>query len=137
MKKLLSVLSFLILFLPQALAADAPIPDPPLPPPPPAPSPWSIQAQVTEYSSTPGQTDDTPDITASGTHVHNGTAACPPTLSFGTRISIDGKHYTCEDRMAARFPHRFDMWVETRGEALQWGVRKVEVTVIPSSYIAQ
>lgn len=89
----------------------------------------SILAEVTSYTSEPGQTDDTPLITASGTHVHDGTIACPRRYKFGTRVEIGGKFYTCEDRMSERFPDRFDIWMESNDDAIAWGIRTVEITI--------
>lgn len=85
-----------------------------------------ISILVTGYSSTPDQTWGDPFTTASGTRVHLGTMACPPQYPFGTKVSIEGRGtYICEDRGGAIKGNRFDMWFESRGEALQWGKRTV------------
>lgn len=89
----------------------------------------SIMAEVTSYNSEPDQTDDTPFTTASGTTVHEGTAACPYEFPFGTRIQVEGKDYICEDRMSDRFPDRFDIWMESEQESREWGVRSVRVII--------
>ncbi|MDA3815440.1 MAG: 3D domain-containing protein [Patescibacteria group bacterium] len=86
---------------------------------------------VTGYSSTPDQCWGNPFITASGARVHVGTMACPPEYAFGTKIEIDGMGtYVCEDRGGAIKGSHFDMWFESRGEALQWGKRTVEARII-------
>lgn len=86
---------------------------------------------VTGYSSTPDQCWGDPFITASGERVHVGTMACPPEYAFGTKIEIDGMGtYVCEDRGGAIKGNHFDMWFESRGEALQWGKRIVEARII-------
>lgn len=86
---------------------------------------------VTGYSSTPDQCWGDPFITASGARVHVGTMACPPEYAFGTKIEIDGMGtYVCEDRGGAIKGNHFDMWFESRGEALQWGKRIVEARII-------
>lgn len=86
---------------------------------------------VTGYSSTPDQCWGNPFITASGARVHVGTMACPPEYPFGTKIEIDGMGtYVCEDRGGAIKGNHFDMWFESRGEALQWGKRVVEARII-------
>lgn len=86
---------------------------------------------VTGYSSTPDQCWGNPFITASGARVHVGTMACPPEYAFGTKIEIDGMGtYVCEDRGGAIKGNHFDMWFESRGEALQWGKRIVEARII-------
>src|SRR5258708_6536739 len=47
----------------------------------------TYKVRVTAYSSTPDQTDDTPFITASGYHVHDGVIAAN-FLPFGTKLTI-------------------------------------------------
>ena len=90
----------------------------------------AITAEITSYSSEPGQTDDTPFITASGTHVHDGTLACPMRYAFGTVVLIDGKEYVCEDRMnQAKFPERFDVWNASTTKAIAWGVKMMRVVI--------
>lgn len=85
-----------------------------------------ISILVTGYSSTPDQTWGDPFTTASGTKVHVGTMACPPQYPFGTKISIQGRGtYICEDRGGAIKGSHFDMWFESRAEAIQWGKRQV------------
>jgi hypothetical protein len=37
---------------------------------------------------------------ASGKIVYEGAVACPRNLKLGTKVIIDGKTYTCEDRYA-------------------------------------
>ena len=85
-----------------------------------------VKILVTGYSSTPDQTWGDPFITASGTRVHLGTMACPPQYPFGTKVSIQGRGtYICEDRGGAIKGNHFDMWFQSRIEALQWGKRVV------------
>lgn len=89
-----------------------------------------IDILVTGYSSTPDQTWGNPFITASGTHVHKGTMACPPRYPFGTKVEIKNKGtFVCEDRGGAIKGNHFDMWFESRIEALQWGKRTVVATI--------
>ncbi len=81
---------------------------------------------VTGYSSTPDQCSGNPFITASGTHVHQGTMACPPQYPFGTKITIkDVGTFICEDRGGAIKGNHFDMWFTSRSKALAWGKRVV------------
>ena len=82
---------------------------------------------VTAYSSDPNETDDTPFLTAAQTPVRTGVIACPRYIEFGSEIIIDGETYICEDRMNLKHPHRFDIWMESKEEALNWGKKKVEV----------
>lgn len=91
-----------------------------------APPKGTMAILVTGYSSTPDQTWGNPFITASGTRVHKGTMACPPQYPFGTKIRIDNMGtYICEDRGGAIKGNHFDIWFESRIEALQWGKRNV------------
>lgn len=91
-----------------------------------------LSSSVSAFTSSVDETDSTPNITASGTHVHSGTAACPIRFPFGTVIEVNGKRYVCEDRMAERFRHGnyFDLWMPSKASALQWGRRTVEVTIL-------
>lgn len=88
---------------------------------------------VTAYSSTVDQCDDSPFITASGTHVRDGIIATN-LLAFGTKVkfpSIYGdKIFTVEDRMNRRFSDRADIWFETREQAKQFGIRKLEMVIV-------
>jgi 3D (Asp-Asp-Asp) domain-containing protein len=90
-----------------------------------------VEILVTGYSSTPDQTWGDPFTTASGTTVHIGTMACPAQYPFGTKIAIEGRGtYVCEDRGGAIKGSHFDMWFESRIEALQWGKRVVTAEIV-------
>ncbi|MDO8676430.1 MAG: hypothetical protein Q7K16_02140 [Candidatus Azambacteria bacterium] len=88
---------------------------------------------VTAYSSTPDQTDDSPFITANGTYVHDGIVATN-FLPFGTKVRFPeysgDKVYTVQDRMAKKNSHKIDIWMATRGDALQFGVKKLAYEVV-------
>ncbi len=85
---------------------------------------------VTGYSSTPDQTWGDPFTTASGTHVHGGTMACPPQYPFGTKINIESRGtFICEDRGGAIKGNHFDMWFPSRADALSWGKRIVTAEI--------
>ena len=98
--------------------------------PPDDPFLW-VHATVTAYTSSPDETDDTPDITASGTKTHHGTIACPSRLAFGRKVEILGKKYTCEDRMHARYRdiEMYDIWFETKAEAYKFGTQKLIIKI--------
>lgn len=87
----------------------------------------------TAYSSTKDQTDDTPFITAMGTHVRDGVVAAN-FLPFGTLIKIPDyfgdKVFVVEDRMNKRYDYRIDLWFSTRAEAKEWGVRKIKIEIV-------
>ena len=85
---------------------------------------------VTAYSSTVDQCDSTPFITANGERVDEGTIACPRYIPFGTIVKIDGKIYTCNDRMAIKHAHRFDIWFALREEAIDFGKQIKEIIVL-------
>jgi 3D (Asp-Asp-Asp) domain-containing protein len=89
-------------------------------------------AEVSAYTSSIEETDDTPGITASGARVSSSSAACPARFAFGTRIRVAGRVYVCEDRMAARYRDGdfFDLWMASRPAALEWGRRSVEVEIL-------
>ena len=92
------------------------------------------KAVITAYTSTPGQTDDSPFIAASGKRVHDGMIAANG-LPFGTKIKIPSvygeKIFVVEDRMNRRYGYgRFDVWLDmSRAEARKFGVKRVEVEI--------
>ncbi len=92
-----------------------------------------MQLHITAYSSTPDQTDDTPFITAAGTHVRDGIVATNA-LPMYTRIKIPElfgeKVFVVEDRMAKRFQDRMDIWLPDRGSAMKFGIKSAEVVVL-------
>lgn len=87
----------------------------------------------TAYSSTPDQTDDTPFITAAGTHVRDGVVAAN-FLPLGTIIKIPElygeKTFIVEDRMNKRYDYRVDVWFPTREDAKEFGLRKIKIEVL-------
>ncbi len=94
----------------------------------------TIKAFLTAYSSTVDQTDDTPFLTASQKMVEDGIVA-NNLLPFGTKIRIPklygSKVFVVEDRMNKRKPkHQFDVWMETRQLALNFGVKTAEIEVL-------
>ncbi len=94
-----------------------------------------IYVTVTAYSSTPDQTDSTPFITANGTRVRDGIIAAN-FLKFGTKVKFPDysgdKIYEVTDRMNARYPNRADIWMETRDEAIQFGLRTLKMEILPA-----
>ena len=86
---------------------------------------------VTAYSSTVDQCDSTPFITASGTHVHDGTIAAN-FLRFGTKVKFPAlfgdKIFIVEDRMKSNY--KVDIWFPTRQEALQFGAKRTMIEII-------
>lgn len=69
-------------------------------------------------------------IMANGERVHVGAIACPSRFALGDKILINGTEYICKDRMAKRFrdTDTFDIYMNTRSEALQFGKQSLEFT---------
>lgn len=93
---------------------------------------WIITIPITAYSSEPWQTDDTPFITASGTHVRDGIVAAN-FLPIGTQVRIPEiygeKVFMVEDRMNARYYYHMDIWMAETIEAKNFGRRHLKVEV--------
>lgn len=84
------------------------------------------------YNSVPGQTDSTPFITASGTHVRPGVLAAN-FLPIGTQVTIPDIYgdqiFVVEDRMNARYTNNIDIWMEEIADAKKFGRRTVKIHV--------
>jgi 3D (Asp-Asp-Asp) domain-containing protein len=95
-----------------------------------APQNAKIEAEFTAYSKGDGYTPGT--TMASTKEVYEGAVACPSKYDFGTKIKVNGKTYTCEDRMAKRFRdgEYFDIYMESQDEALRFGRQQLEYEVI-------
>src|SRR3989339_219389 len=87
---------------------------------------------MTAYNSLPWQTDDTPDITASGTQTRRGVVAAN-FLPFGTRVRFPDlygtEEFVVEDRMNDRYHRRMDVWMEELEEARTFGVKWTTVEI--------
>ncbi len=71
-------------------------------------------------------------ITANGEHTQEGrTIAADSSIPFGTEIYIPelGKKYTVVDRGGAIYGDRLDLFMESRKEALEFGVKYLEVII--------
>lgn len=88
---------------------------------------------LTAYSSTPEETDDTPFITALGTQTRDGIVATN-FLPFGTRVKIPevfgDKIFVVEDRMHPRKTDFLDVWMPTKQDALNVGIRRTNIVVL-------
>lgn len=90
----------------------------------------TVRAVVTAYTSSIDETDEDPFITASGQMTREGIVAnnCLP---FGTFVWIGNKLYEVADRMNARYGcEHFDVWLETKAEAWEWGRQMHEIAII-------
>ena len=95
-----------------------------------------MKVMVTAYSSTPDQTDDTPEITASGKHVEDGIIAING-LKFGTKVRIPklfgDKIFVVQDRMNARKGnYHVDIWMTSRKEAVNFGAKITDIEIVES-----
>ena len=88
--------------------------------------------EFTGYNAEVGQTDSDPLTMASGKRVYDGAIACPAKFEFGTKIKVQNKIYTCEDRMNKRYRYsnHFDIFFETKDEAIKFGRRQLNFEVI-------
>ena len=88
---------------------------------------------VTAYSSTVDQTDSTPFITASGTRVRDGIIAAN-FLPIGAKVRFPNiygdKLFVVEDRMNSRYYYRADIWMPSRWEAKQFGLKNTLIEII-------
>ena len=114
----------------------------------------SFVLRATGYNSLESQTDDTPFTTAIGSQTRPGIVAISRDLLGGSipygslvRLKDLGGYYggghgkfqekldaqglfIVEDTLHARKEQQVDVWFESYTEALQWGVRKVEVELV-------
>lgn len=102
---------------------------------------------MTSYSSTVGQTDSTPFITATGTRVRPGVVAVSRNLTryYGKRLQIvrtygsgcgansvlaKGRIYRIEDTMNARFYNKIDIWVSSTALARAIGKCTADIRIM-------
>jgi len=88
---------------------------------------------VTAYNSLPEQTDDTPFITAFGTHVRDGIVATN-FLPKGTIVRFPDvygdKEFVVEDRMNSRYYYHMDIWMADRSEAVNFGAKFLKMEIL-------
>ena len=88
---------------------------------------------VTAYSSSPDETDSTPNITASNKAPHDGVLAAN-FLPLGSKVKIPSlfgdKIFTVEDRMNKRKKNFVDIWMPTKQDALKFGIAKADIVLI-------
>ncbi len=100
-----------------------------------------LDVVVTAYSSTVGQTDDTPFLTASLTDVRPGIIALSRDLirrytpdapfAYGDRVFIKGQGiFVVEDTMNKRYSRRADIWFPSRDEAIQFGRKELTIAMV-------
>lgn len=110
--------------------------------------------RATAYNSLEGQTDATPDITATGTRTRWGVVAASrdllgTDLPYGSLVRLsdlgsystgrgrgayqgllDGMLFIVEDTMHYRKTHQIDLWFAEHADAVNWGVRRLQVEVV-------
>lgn len=86
--------------------------------------------KVTAYCSCSKCCGKQTGITASGTRATAGrTIAASGQFAFGTKLIINGKEYTVEDRGGAIQGNKIDIYMNSHAEALAWGVKYLPVQV--------
>ena len=94
--------------------------------------PRKMIVEITAYSSTVDQCDSDPFTTANGSRVKDGILAAN-FVPFHTKVRIPSvygdKVFTVEDRMNRRFSNRVDIWMASRQEAIEFGVKRIEIEV--------
>lgn len=126
------VLTPLLLATPEPTFTSIPAPSPTLTPSPspiPTPTPDPCQrmdAMITSYAlTTKTFTETDPDI---------GTIAVDPeVIPLGSEIFVPGYGFgLAKDIGGVILGNHIDIWLPTRDEALEWGVKYLEITVCPS-----
>lgn len=92
---------------------------------------------ITAYNSEPGQTDNSPCITANGfnvcAHGEEDTIAAN-FLKFGTKVRIPelfgDRVFIVRDRMNQKHPNRVDIWMKERSTAIKFGVKTAKIEVL-------
>jgi len=89
-----------------------------------------IEMEITAYCSGPcccGEWSD--GITASGVPAEGLICAADLKYPFGTKFTVDGVVYVCQDRGGAIKGNKLDLLFPTHQEALEWGRRTIMVKV--------
>lgn len=98
---------------------------------------FSKHIVITAYNSEPGQTDNSPCITANNfnvcKHGLEDTIAAN-FLPFGSKVKIPElfgeRVFTVRDRMNRRFSNRVDVWMVEKPDAINFGVKIAKVVVL-------
>jgi len=101
-----------------------------------APPRRTFTIPISAYNSEPGQTDDTPCIAARGFDLcaHNEeNVVAANFLPIGAQVRIPELYgdrvFTVVDRMNARYYYRMDIWMRSKEDAKQFGVKYATVQV--------
>jgi len=92
---------------------------------------------ITAYNSEPGQTDDSPCITANNFNVCNHgieDTIAANFLPFGSKVKIPelfgDRVFIVRDRMNRRYTNRVDVWMIDRPDAVKFGVKTARIEVL-------
>ena len=92
---------------------------------------------ITAYNSEPGQTDDSPCITANGYNVCKSgveDTIAANFLKFGTKVQIPelfgDRIFVVRDRMNKKHPNRVDIWMVDKSDAIHFGVKVAKIQVV-------
>ena len=86
---------------------------------------------MSAYTASDDQCGKSDGITASGTHAKQGrTIAAPSWIPLGTKVIIGGHEYTVEDRGGYISYNRLDIYMDSRDDAVEFGRKEMEVTVV-------
>jgi hypothetical protein len=90
-----------------------------------------MTAIITAYCACSICCHDQLNLTAAGNRPTAGrTIAAPRAVHLGSSVIIGGHTYTVEDRTAKKFDGRFDIFVRTHKEAVRFGKREMNVTIL-------
>jgi|AntRauTorckE6833_2_1112554.scaffolds.fasta_scaffold30872_3 3D (Asp-Asp-Asp) domain-containing protein len=96
----------------------------------------TVVATVTAYNTVPSQTVGDPCEASRKVNIcgRRDVVACPRKYDLGTLVEIKGKRYVCLDRTHKKYDGRFDISFDKDVQAaLNWGKRRVEVTILSDS----
>lgn len=98
----------------------------------------SLEVTATAYTSSPDETDSTPDLAAWGDRLKPGMKAIavsrdllPMGLTHRTEVNISGLEgtYVVLDKMNRRWTKKIDIYMgNDKDSAIEWGKRKVTIT---------
>lgn len=92
----------------------------------------TMYVTVSGYSSTTGQTDDTPYLTGLGTSVRDGIVAAN-FLPIGTVIRFPDKFgekiFVVEDRMSEKFGLQVDIWMSNLEKPKKFGIQYLKMEI--------
>jgi len=98
---------------------------------------WTKNVVMTAYNSEPGQTDDSPCITANGFNVcEHGIedTIAANFLKFGTQVRIPelfgDRVFVVRDRMNKRYTDRVDVWLLSHENAIDFGVQYATIEIL-------